>query len=193
VGDRRIGPHEADHDGLSTEVRSSDPDEATSEARWDDDGGHEPDDTDEPDEPETPGAPVTGGLFLRGILDSALPHELGTADEPERYTVAAVFSRQVAPEERALIEGEDARSALAASGYPGVGLTVADRRLEISGTNLATLEGGLASRVAALLRDVEQQVVTARARRDDERVRWSAAEAARAARVKAEADRVRFE
>lgn len=193
MGDRRIGPHEADRDGSPTEVRSSAPDEDTSGARWDDDGGYEPDDTDTADVPPGRDTPVTGGLFLRGVLDSALPHELGTDDEPERYTVAAVFSRQVAPEERALIEGPEARSALAASGYPGVGLKVADRRLEISGTNLATLAGGLASRVAALLRDVERQVVTARERRDDERVRWSEAEAERAARVKAEADRVSFE
>ncbi len=191
MGDSGIGPHEADRDGSPTEVRSSGPDEETSGARWDDDGGYEPDDPDTAD----PGrhTPVTGGLFLRGILDSALPHELGTDAEPERYTVAAVFSRQVSPEERALIEGADARSTLAASGYPGVGLKVADRRLEISGTNLATLASGLASQVAALLRAVERQVVTARERRDDERVRWSEAEALRAARVKAEADRVRFE
>lgn len=192
MGDRRIGPHEADRDGSPTEVRSSGPDEEISGARWDDDGGYEPDDTDTADAPG-PDSPATGGLFLRGILDSALPHELGTDDEPQRYTVAAVFSRQVAPEERALIEGPDARSTLAAGGYPGVGLKVADRRLEISGTNLATLAGGLASQVAALLRDVERQVATARERRDDERVRWSEAEVVRAARVKAEADRVRFE
>jgi len=199
VGDRRTGPHEADRDGSPTEVRSSGSDEEASGARWDDDGGYEPDDSGPDDSgtgsptPPGRGTPVTGGLFLRGVLDSALPHELGTDAEPERYTVAAVFSRQVAPEERALIEGPEARSELAASGYPGVGLKVADRRLEISGTNLATLASGLASRVAALLQDVEQRVVTARERRDDERVRWSEAEAARAARVKAEADRVRFE
>jgi len=127
------------------------------------------------------------------VLDSALPHELGTADEPERYLVAAVFSRQVLPEERALIEASDALARLAERGYPGVGLKVADRRLEITGTNLAMLAAGLAAEIAALLRDVEQQVVTARERRDDERVRWSEAEALRAARVKAEADGVRFE
>ncbi|MEL7974638.1 hypothetical protein AAG589_02145 [Isoptericola sp. F-RaC21] len=190
MGGRRLGPHEGDRDGSPTEVRSSAPDEDTSEARWDDDGGYEPEDADVPPDRDTP---VPAGLFLRGILDSALPHELGTDDGPERYTVAAVFSRQVAPEERALIEGPDARSTLAERGYPGVGLKVADRRLEISGTNLAALESGLASQVAALLRGVEQQVAAARERRDDERARWSEAEARRAARVKAEADRVRFE
>jgi hypothetical protein len=190
VGDRRIGPHEADHQGSPTEVRSSAPDEETSGARWDDDGGYEPDTVGDAASPvPTP----KGGLFLRGVLDSALPHELGTDEEPERYLVAAVFSRQVLPEERALIEGPEALARLAARGYRGVGLKVADRRLEIAGTSLGMLTGGLAAELAALLRDVEQQVVTARERRDDERVRWSEAEALRAARVKAEADRVRFE
>lgn len=190
VGDRRIGPHEADRHSSSTE-RSSAPDDDTSGARWDDDGGYEPDDADT----VTPGpaARVPGGLFLRGVLDSALPHEIGTDDEPELYTVAAVFSRRVLPEEQALIEGPGVVARLAERGYRGLGLKVADRRLEISGTNLAMLTGGLAAEVAAVLRDVEQQVVAARERRDDERVRWSEAEAARAARVKAEADRVRFE
>jgi hypothetical protein len=122
-----------------------------------------------------------------------LPHELGTDHAPERYTVAAVFSRQVAPDERVLIEGPDARTTLAASGYPDVTLKVADRRLEISGTNLAMLAGGLATVIAEVLRDAEQQVAAARERRDDQRERWTAAEAERAARVKAEADSVRFE
>jgi hypothetical protein len=192
VGDRRIGPHEAGQDGSSTEVRSSAPDEDASGARWDDDGGYESMSPDASDV-EAPAAVAKGGLYLRGVLDSALPHELGTDAEPERYTIVAVFSRRVLPEERALIEGPDALAALAERGYPGVGLKVADRRLEIAQTNLAMLTAGLAAEIAALLRDVEQRVVAARERRDDERLRWSEAEAARAARVKAEADRVRFE
>ena len=189
MGDRRIGPHEAEHDSSTTGVSSSGRDDATSGARWDDDGGYEPDDA------TTPGTAsrVAAGLFLRGVLDSALPHEIGTDAEPELYTVTAVFSRQVLPEERALIEGPGTVAALADRGYPGVSLKVADRRLEIYQTNLATLAGGLAAQIATLLRDVEQQVITARERRDEERLRWAEAEAARAARVKAEADRVRFE
>lgn len=192
MGDRHVGPQEADHDGTSAEVRSSDPDEVTSGARWDDDGGYEPDIASSL--PRTPHHPTAdASLFLRGVLDSALPHTLGTDDEPERYTVAAVFSRRVSPEERAMIEGPRTTASLTERGYPGVSLHVADRRLEIAGTNLAMLTGGLAAEIAAVLRDVEQQVVTDRERRDDDRRRWSAAEAARAARVKAEADRVRFE
>ncbi|MBE1878851.1 hypothetical protein [Myceligenerans pegani] len=127
------------------------------------------------------------------MLDSALPHELGTADEPERYTVSAVFSRRVSAEERALIEAPSVPAMLAEHGYPGVSLKVADRRLEIAGTNLAMLAAGLAAEVARVLREVEQQVLAERERRDDERLRWSEAEAIRAAKVKAEAERVRFE
>lgn len=41
--------------------------------------------------------------------------------------------------------------------------------------------------------EVEQQVVAEREHRDDERLRSSEAEAARAARMKAEAERVHFE
>jgi hypothetical protein len=127
------------------------------------------------------------------VLDSALPHELGTDDEPERYLVTAVFSRQVSAEERALIEDPGVPAMLAERGYVGISLKVADRRLEIAQTNLAMLAGGLATEIARVLREVDQQVVAERERRDDERLRWSEAEAARAARVKAEAERVRFE
>jgi hypothetical protein len=196
MGDRRIDPQQVDRDGSPTGGRSSTPGEDASSARWDDDGGFEPDATDDavaPPAAVVPAHGATGGLLLRGVLDSALPHELGTDDEPERYTVAAVFSRRVSAEERALIEGPSTLAALAERGYPGVGLQVADRRLEITRTNLEMLTGGLAGEIAAVLRDVEQQVVAARERRAEEVLRWSEDEAARAARVKAEADRVRFE
>lgn len=164
-------------------------------ARWDDDGGFEPQTTDAADTSDPAVVvPATGhGLFLRGVLDSALPHELGTDAEPERYVVSAVFSRQVSAEERALIEDPGVPAMLAERGYPGVGLKVVDRRLEITETNLAMLASGLATEIARLLREIEQQVLAERERRDDERLRWSKAEAARAARVKAEAERVRFE
>ncbi|HEV6954889.1 MAG TPA: hypothetical protein VKY86_16755 [Promicromonospora sp.] len=193
MGDSGVGPHKVERDVSSARgAADSAVDEETSRAQWDDDGGFEP----EPlGSAESPGAEpaARGGLFLRGVLDSALPHELGTDDEPERYLVTAVFSRRVSAEERALIEAPAAQAMLAERGYPGVSLKVADRRLEIAGTNLATLAGGLAAEIARVLREAEQQVLADRERRDDERLRWSQAEAARAARVKAEADRVRFE
>lgn len=190
MDDGQKGQSEADR--VSSSTRRPAPVEDTGRARWDDDGGFEP------DVPRAAGAPdaepvARGGLFLRGVLDSALPHELGTEDEPERYLVSAVFSRRVSPEERALIEASSVSAMLAERGYRGVSLKVADRRLEIAGTNLAMLAGGLASEIARVLREVEQQVLAERARRDDERLRWSEAEAARAARVRAEAEDVRFE
>ncbi|GAB3175666.1 hypothetical protein GCM10027059_49410 [Myceligenerans halotolerans] len=196
MGDRRIDPQEVDRADSPAGGTSSAPGDDASNARWNDDGGFEPDATDDalaPADAVAPAHGAKGGLFLRGVLDSALPHELGTDDEPERYTVAAVFSRRVSAEERVLIEGPSTLAALAGRGYPGVTLRVADRRLEITQTNLEMLAGGLATEIAAVLRDVEQQVVAARERRAEEVLRWSEAEAARAARVKAEADRVRFE
>ncbi|QAY63125.1 hypothetical protein ET495_07555 [Xylanimonas allomyrinae] len=184
MGDRGIGPHEADHDGSSAQARSSARDEETSSARWDDDGGHER---------ATPAPQPQGTLFVRGVLTAALPPELGTDRAPKRYMVPGVLSRHVLPEERALIESPATAARLAGHGYPGVTLKVADRRLEISQTSLATLTGGLAAQIAAVMRDAEQSVVDARRRSDDERARWTAAESVRAARVQAEADRVRFE
>lgn len=189
MGDGQIGQHNADRGASSTQETA--PGEEASRARWDDDGGFEPA---TPRSTEAPGAePARSGLFLRGVLDSALPHELGTDAEPERYVVTAVFSRQVSPEERALVEDPGVPAILAERGYPGVSLKVADRRLEIAQTNLAMLAGGLAAEIAKVLREVEQQVVAERERRDDERLRWNESEAARAARVKGEAERVRFE
>lgn len=192
MGESEGGPHEADQDASSTQQTTPAPDEDALRAQWDDDGGFEPD---SPHGSVPPGAEpaARSGLFLRGVLDSALPHELGTDDEPERYLVTAVFSRQVSAEERALIEDPGVPAMLAERGYVGISLKVADRRLEIAQTNLAMLAAGLATEIARVLREVDQQVVAERERRDDERLRWSEAEAARAARVKIEAERVRFE
>ncbi|MEV0890940.1 hypothetical protein [Promicromonospora sp. NPDC050262] len=191
MGESESGPHEAARDASSTQQKTPAPDEDASRAQWDDDGGFEPDIPRSTRAPDT--EPARSGLFLRGVLDSALPHELGTDDEPERYLVTAVFSRQVSAEERALIEAPSVTAMLAERGYQGVSLKVADRRLEIAHTNLAMLVGGLATEIARVLREIDQQVVAERERRDDERLRWGQAEAARAARVKAEAERVRFE
>lgn len=54
------------------------------------------------------GAPAStpldpAALRLVSVLVSGLPTALGTVDEPVRYTVPAVFSRQVTPRERALV------------------------------------------------------------------------------------------
>lgn len=143
--------------------------------------------------PASNGAPHETALRLRGVLDTALPRELGTDAAPDRYTVTAVFSRRVAPQEQALIENLSVRHHLADVGYPGVELTVADRRLLISNTNLAELERGLAQELAELLRRIDEQIVTERDRRAAEVDEWRVAEVRRAAAVKVEADRIRFE
>jgi hypothetical protein len=131
-------------------------------------------------------------LTVLGILDTALPVELGTEQAPDRYTVAAVFSRRVSSDEQKGIEDPALRDELAARGYPGVTLAVSDRRLLIGNTNLAMLEGGLAAEIAAVLRAMHERLAAEETRRTEEAERWRAAEADRAAAVKAQADRVSF-
>lgn len=132
-------------------------------------------------------------LHLRGVLDTMLPRELGTDDAPDVYTVSAVFSRRVSVQEQGLIELPAVSELLADRGYPGIRLTVEDRRLVIANTNLAMLEGGLAREIAAVLRDVVTTIATERTRRADELAGWRATEVQRAAAVKTASDRVRFE
>src|SRR6478609_8538548 len=52
-------------------------------------------------------------LSLSGVLASALPHDLGTAQGPTRYTVPAVFSRRPQPREIELLHGEATKQGLA--------------------------------------------------------------------------------
>ena len=104
--------------------------------------------------PGTDSPSTSGPLRLVSILVSGLPAELGTADEPPRYTVPAVFSRQVTAEERARIEAPATASALSAHGDRDLALEVSDRRLLIKNTTLAQLAGGLAAALGAALRDI---------------------------------------
>lgn len=143
--------------------------------------------------PSSSEAPEDVVLSLRGVLDTALPSELGTEHAPELYTVAAVFNRRVLPQEQALIEAPSVRRSLADRGYPDIQLTVADRRLLIANTNLAMLESGLAGEIAAVLRGVNEEITAERTRQAAEAHEWRAGEARRAAAVKVEAERVRFE
>ncbi|MCF4119911.1 hypothetical protein L1785_02860 [Antribacter sp. KLBMP9083] len=143
-----------------------------------------------PSPSETPHDPA---LHLRGVLDTALPPELGTTKAPDRYTVAAVFNRRVLPQEQALIEQPSVSRLLADRGYEGIQLAVADRRLLIENTNLAMLESGLAGEIAAVLRGVNEEITAERTRQAAEADEWRAGEARRAAAVKVEAERVRFE
>ncbi len=106
-----------------------------------------------PDSPST-----SDPLRLVSILVSGLPAELGTADEPLRYTVPAVFSRQVTAEERARIEDPATAFALSAHADPDLALEVSDRRLLIKNTTLAQLAGGLAAALGAVLRDIDRDL-----------------------------------
>ncbi|MDQ0147374.1 hypothetical protein [Pseudarthrobacter niigatensis] len=101
-------------------------------------------------------------LSVSGVLASALPHDLGTAQGPTRYTVPAVFSRRPQPREVDLLHGAGTRQRLADAGYSDVELRVSDRRLLISNTNLVDLKAGLAHLVGLILRDISNQAAQER-------------------------------
>lgn len=131
-------------------------------------------------------------LGLGSVLVGSLPVALMIADAPDRYTVEAVFTRRPDRDEVTQILSGDTREFLGAAGYPTVELTVSDRRLEISNTNLEELRDGLAARLADRLSEIS---ATVRARRDAATHRFedaAANEQLRAAAVTALAESVTF-
>lgn len=107
-------------------------------------------------------------LTLSGVLASALPHDLHTAQGPTRYTVPAVFSRRPQPREIDLLRGSGVRQELADAGYSHIDLSVSDRRLLIGNTNLAELKSGLAHLVGNILAGVSAQASKERQDRTEE-------------------------
>jgi hypothetical protein len=107
-------------------------------------------------------------LTLSGVLASALPHDLGTAQGPSRYTVPAVFSRRPQPREVDLLHGTSTSRRLADAGYSDVEIRVSDRRLLITNTNLADLKSGLAHLLGMILREVSSHASQERAERAEE-------------------------
>ncbi|WP_448002810.1 hypothetical protein [Agromyces bauzanensis] len=141
-----------------------------------------------------PTAPTVGGPFaVDHVLASELPASLGTVDAPERYVVAAVFTRRPQPGELELLEDPEVHRQLVEAGYPDVTLTAADRRLLIGNTNLHELESGLARTIAVILEGIGEQVRTHRDELASELDALSEREAARAASVAIAAGRIRFD
>lgn len=103
-------------------------------------------------------------LALTGILASALPVPLPKGEE-NRYVIPAVFSRQPNSLESHAIVTASVRNALAASGYPGITLTISDRRLLIGNTNLTELEHGLATEIATLIDRISRNIDAEQQRR----------------------------
>jgi len=129
-------------------------------------------------------------LGLGSVLVGSLPAALMTDEAPERYTVEAVFTRRPERDEVIEILGSGTRDFLTKAGYPVAELTISDRRLEISNTNLEELRDGLAS--ADCLAEISAGV---RARQDAAAVvfqKAAASENARAATVTALAESVTF-
>lgn len=120
---------------------------------------------------EAPAAPLAStqppALAVVSVLASGLPPELGTPEEPALYTVPAVFSRRVTPQERARIEDPTLAARLMGEtgAGPGLELTVSDRRLLISNTNLSQLQAGLATAIGQMLNNLGKELRAARAER----------------------------
>lgn len=144
--------------------------------------------------PAEASTPESNALRLTSVLASGLPLELGTPDEPAFYTVPAVFSRQVNAAERVRIE--DPASALTLVKRCGLDhelqLTVSDRRLLIGNTNLAELTGGLASALAALLREIDALLVAEQDVRTAQANARQLVDSERAASLEAAAAQVHF-
>jgi len=104
-------------------------------------------------------------LSVGAILVDALPPTLFTDDAPERYMVAAVFTRRPTRPEIDAIHAIETRDALRAAGYPAVEARVSDRRLELANTNLEELAGGLAGVIAERL-----HVISEKSASDDRRL-----------------------
>lgn len=131
-------------------------------------------------------------LGLSAVLPGALPATLGTPAAPDRYQVDAVFTRRPLPEEVDAIDSSASGEALGAAGYPGVTLRVSDRRLEIHGTNLEELEGGLSTMVADLLAGISRGVRQAQAQAFDRAAAAADIEQTRSEDVIRQARRITF-
>ena len=131
-------------------------------------------------------------LEVGAVLANALPATLLTPESPERYTVAAVFTRRPARTEIDAIHDNRTRDALSSAGYPTVELRVSDRRLEISNTNLEELTGGLAAAIAERLHVISMDTLAAHERFEAEVLEKSQREADRAALVALAAAAVTF-
>lgn len=134
----------------------------------------------------------TSPLGLSSVLAGSLPSSLGTAEAPDRYTVAAVFTRRPERAEIDRIVGDDTRDALTAAGYSTIQLAVSDRRLEIANTNLDELRSGLATWIADRLHHITSEMLQARADAAAARLKSSADESERAAAVALLAETVSF-
>jgi hypothetical protein len=132
-------------------------------------------------------------LALTGIVAKSLPPTLGTADEPDRYTVPVLFTRRPSAKEVAVIEGDPVRQGLAAAGYNQVRLIAGDQALDIAGTNIKELRDGLATLVATMLHEASVMLAEQEAARLADLESLNAREQRRAELVAASAAQVKFQ
>ena len=126
------------------------------------------------------------------ILIDQLPQSLGTLEAPEQYTVMALFTRRPLPQEIVLLKELSVEERLVTAGYPRVSLTVADRRLIITNTNLHELKQGLARTIGQILDDIGKRVATTRSAQAKDAAELATRAAERASHVIDEASGIDF-
>ncbi|SFR84432.1 hypothetical protein SAMN05428970_2993 [Agromyces sp. CF514] len=133
-----------------------------------------------------------GSFAVSHVLVNELPATLGTSEEPDRYSVSAVFTRRPTPEELRLLESPAVETRLHDAGYAQAALKAVDRRLVIEHTNLAELAGGLAELVGEVLLEIGTRAGEQQRERDASSAARARDEAERAALVLDAAKRIDF-
>ncbi|UOE45572.1 hypothetical protein [Agromyces larvae] len=141
------------------------------------------------DDPQIPGDDAFG---VTHVVIGELPPTIGTPNEPDRYDVAAVFTRRPTPEELRLLASPEVTTRLHDAGYPDVALKPVDRRLVIERTNLAELADGLAPLIGEILSDIGRQAEERQREHDAASAERARGEERRAADVLDAAKRIDF-
>ncbi|QTF72736.1 hypothetical protein [Arthrobacter woluwensis] len=103
-------------------------------------------------------------LRVEGVVFSCLVAGIEESEPSDRYTVPAILNRRPSRSEHERLNSLAASGHLATAGYPGVGLVLNDRRLDITNTTLDELSEGLALLLGALIQELSDTV-------DDDAVR----------------------
>ncbi|SFR78105.1 hypothetical protein SAMN05428970_2328 [Agromyces sp. CF514] len=126
------------------------------------------------------------------VLVNELPSTLGTPEEPDHYSVSAVFSRRPTPAELTMLAAPNVGATLRDEGYAHVTLKPVDRRLVIGHTSLAELSGGLASLIGEVLFDIGTRARAEQRALDDTAAAHAQGEAQRAAKILEAVKRIDF-
>lgn len=127
--------------------------------------------------------PAAEALAITGVVASLLPVTVGAFSAPERYTVAAEFSRPPTRTERVMIGDPSAWERRDAGGYSTTALKVRDGLLEISETSLEELEAGLAEVIGRTVAEISKTAAAEDDQRATDAAQLAASERERAGSV----------